>query len=171
MIIYLTGFMGAGKTTTGKKLASLLSAPFIDLDAEIEKETGLPIVEIFKSGEFKFREIESMVLRNLSITKNAVVSCGGGTPCFNDNLTWMKSNGITVYIRMTAGGLFHRLSATKQSRPLIAGKTDVELMEYIMETIREREYYYKQCHYIVKGESLDAKELLLQIQKGEAQLR
>ncbi|MDQ3050898.1 MAG: shikimate kinase [Bacteroidota bacterium] len=171
MLIYLTGFMGAGKTTTGKKLASLLGATFIDLDNEIEKETGLPIIEIFKSGEFKFREIESMVLRNLSVTKNAIISCGGGTPCFNENLTWMKSNGITVYIRMTVGGLFHRLSATKQTRPLIAGKTDVELMEYIMETLKEREYYYKQCHYVVKGESLDAKELLSQIQKGETQLK
>src|SRR5258705_12400693 len=111
MLIYLTGFMGAGKTTAGKKLAALLGYTFIDLDSQIENETGLTIVELFKSGEFKFREIESMVLHTVSDAENLVISCGGGTPCFNDNLNWMKSHGITVYIHLTTGGLFHRLSA------------------------------------------------------------
>jgi shikimate kinase len=171
MLIYLTGFMGAGKTTAGKKLAGMLGYTFIDLDSQIEKETGLTIPELFKSGEHKFREIESMVLRNSLQTENAVISCGGGTPCFNDNLAWMKSHGITVYIQMTTGALFHRLSSSKQNRPLLAGKTDVELMEYIMETLKERAYFYTQCHYTVKGESLDVKELLSEIQRGEAQLR
>ena len=171
MLIYLTGFMGAGKSTAGKKLAGLLGYKFIDLDACIELETGLTISELFQSGEYKFREIESMVLRNISEVSNTVICCGGGTPCFNDNLAWMKSHGITVYIQMTTGGLFHRLAGSKSNRPLIAGKTDVELMEYIMETLKEREYFYRQCHYTVKGESLDVKELVELIQKGEAQLR
>lgn len=171
MLIYLTGFMGAGKSTTGKKLAALLGYTFIDLDANIEKETGLTIQELFKSGETKFREIESMVLQATAEKEKCVISCGGGTPCFNDNLAWMKAHGITVYIQMTTGGLFHRLAASKQNRPLLAGKTDVELMEYIMETLRERDYFYQQCHYKVKGESLDVKELLTEIQRGEAQLR
>ncbi len=171
MLIYLTGFMGAGKTTAGKKLAGLLNYSFIDLDADIEKQTGSTIIELFKSGEHKFREIESMVLRKTRELNNSVISCGGGTPCFNDNLVWMNSHGITVYIQMTTGGLFHRLATTKKTRPLLSGKTDVELMEYIMETLKERDYFYKQCHYKVKGESLDVKELLNEIQRGEAQLR
>ena len=171
MLIYLTGFMGAGKTTAGKKLAALLGYAFVDVDTCIEKETGQTIPELFAKGEFNFREIESMVLHNVSDVENAVISCGGGTPCFNDNLAWMKSHGITVYIQLTAGALFHRLAASKQKRPLIAGKSDVELMEYIMETLRERDYFYRQCHYTVKGENLDVKELLAEIQRGEAQLR
>ncbi len=163
--------MGSGKSTAGKKLAGMLSYTFIDLDSNIEKETGLTISELFKSGESNFRDIETMVLRATAGKENTVIACGGGTPCFNDNLNWMKTHGITVYIQMTTGGLFHRLAASKQNRPLLAGKTDVELMEYIMESLRERDFFYQQCHYKVKGESLDVKELLIEIQRGEAQLR
>src|SRR4030095_14447942 len=105
MLIFLTGFMGAGKTTTGKKLASLLGYTFIDLDGRIEKETGLTVVELFQSGEYKFREIESMVLTNTGELQNTIISCGGGTPCFNDNLSWMNSHGISVYIKMRPGAL------------------------------------------------------------------
>jgi shikimate kinase len=171
MLIFLTGFMGAGKTTAGKKLAGLLGGEFIDLDRQIEKETGLSIVELFAAGEYKFREIESIVLRNTATHENAVISCGGGTPCFNENLSWMKEHGITVYLRMPAGALFHRLISSKQQRPLLAGKTDVELMEYIMETLREREYFYNQCHYVIPGENLDVQAMLHEIERGEAQLR
>jgi shikimate kinase len=171
MLIFLTGFMGAGKTTAGKKLASLLSYTFIDLDSQIEKETGLSVVELFKSGEYKFREVEALVLRNCAEMENAVISCGGGTPCFHENMLWMNGHGITVYIQLSIGALFHRLAASKQKRPLLVGKTDVELMEYITETLKEREYFYKQCHYTIKGENLDVDEMLKEIQRGEAQLR
>ena len=171
MLIFLTGFMGAGKTTTGKKLAALLGYTFIDLDTRIEKETGLTIVDLFNTGEYKFREIESMVLTNTGEMQNTIISCGGGTPCFNENLAWMNSHGITVYIRMSPGALFHRLAASKQKRPLLAGKSDIELMEYIMETLKEREYFYNQCHYTVPGENMDVNALSATIQNGEAQLR
>ncbi len=163
--------MGAGKTTAGKKLASLMKYPFIDLDAKIETETGHSVPELFRSGEVRFREIESMVLQNTTELQDAVISCGGGTPCFNDNLNWMKSHGITVFISMTPGALFHRLAGSRQKRPLLSGKSDVELMEYIVETLKEREYFYRQCHYIVQGENLDVQELLSTIRNGEAQLR
>ena len=171
MLIFLTGFMGAGKTTAGKRLASLLNYKFVDLDTQIEMETGLTVVELFQSGEYKFREVEALVLRNCSGFENAVISCGGGTPCFHDNLAWMNSQGITVYIQLSVGSLFHRLAASKQKRPLLVGKTDVELMEYISETLKEREYFYKQCHYTIKGEDLDVDEMLKEIKRGEAQLR
>ena len=171
MLIFLTGFMGSGKTTAGKKLASLMNYSFVDLDARIEKETGHTVTDLFKTGEFRFREIETMVLQNTADLKDTVISCGGGTPCFNDNLTWMKSHGITVYLSLTAGALFHRLAGSKQKRPLLAGKTDVQLMEYIAETLKEREYFYRQCHYIVQGENLDVQLLLTTIRSGEAQLR
>jgi shikimate kinase len=141
MKIFLLGYMGSGKSTVGKKLASLLDYTFIDLDTMIESETDHSIPEWFAAGEPKFREIESIVLRQTSEFKNTVVATGGGTPCFYDNLQWMNENGLTVYLKMSPGALFHRLIYSKTSRPLLAGKTDVELMEYITESIREREYF------------------------------
>ena len=163
--------MGSGKTTAGKKLASLMHYNFIDLDMKIEIETGHSVPELFRSGEFRFREIETMVLHSTAELQNTVISCGGGTACFNENLNWMKSHGITVYLKMSPGALFHRLAGSKQRRPLLTGKTDVELMEYIAETLKEREYFYSQCHHIIPGENLDVQQILTAIRSDEAQLR
>jgi shikimate kinase len=163
--------MGSGKSTAGKKLASLLDYTFIDLDNMIENETDHTIAEWFSAGESKFREIESMVLRQTDDFKNSVISTGGGTPCFHDNMQWMNENGVTVYIKMSTGGLFHRLIYSKTTRPLLAGKTDVELMEFITESLKEREFFYSQAHYTFKGENLDVKELLETLRKEEDALK
>ncbi|HMT29829.1 MAG TPA: shikimate kinase, partial [Bacteroidia bacterium] len=138
MLIYLTGFMGAGKSTAGKKLAGLLGYSFVDLDTMIESETKKSISELFAAGQDKFREIEAHILRNTESMSNCVIAAGGGTPCFHDNMKWMINHGLTVYIKLSPGSLFHRLAPSKTSRPLIAGKSDVELMEYIMETLKDR---------------------------------
>jgi len=171
MKIFLLGYMGSGKTTVGKKLAALLDSSFIDLDDMIESETDHSVVEWFQQGEPRFREVESLVLRQTADFKNAVVSTGGGTPCFHDNMAWMKEQGLTIYLKLAAGSLFHRLAASKKERPLLEGKSDVELMEYITESLKEREYFYSQAHYTFKGENLDVKTLLDEIKRGEAQLR
>lgn len=171
MLIYLTGFMGAGKTTAGKKLAAALGYNFVDLDTLIEKEAGHTISQLFENGIDKFREMESVILKQTGNYSNSVIATGGGTPCFYDNLLWMNNNGITVYLKLSAGSLFHRLAASKQKRPLILGKTDVELMEFIMETLKEREKFYSRSKYVIKGEDLDVKELVDLIQKGESQLK
>lgn len=171
MKIFLIGYMGSGKTTAGKKLAAMLDYTFIDLDAMIENETDHTIVEWFSQGEARFREIETLVLKQTGDFKNAVISTGGGTPCFHENMAWMKENGLTVYLKLAPGSLFHRLAASKEKRPLLAGKSDLELMEFITESLKEREYYYSQAHYIVKGENLDVKTLVDEINSGESQLR
>lgn len=171
MKIFLVGYMGSGKTTAGKKLASLLDYTYIDLDSMIESETDHTIPEWFSQGEHKFREIETLVLHQTADFKNSVISTGGGTPCFNENMVWMKEQGITVYLKMSAGALFHRLIYSKKERPLLAGKSDVELMEFITESLKEREFFYSQAHYTINGENLDVKELLEMIKKGEAELR
>ncbi len=171
MKIFLLGYMGSGKSTAGKKLASLLDYTFIDLDNMIENETDHTIAEWFSAGELKFREIESMVLRQTADFKNSVISTGGGTPCFHDNMQWMNENGVTVYIKMSTGGLFHRLIYSKTTRPLLAGKTDVELMEFITESLKEREFFYSQAHFTFKGENLDVKELLETLRKEEDALK
>jgi len=171
LLIYLTGFMGAGKTTAGKKLAAALGYNFVDLDALIEKETGHTISQLFEKGIDKFREMESVILKKTGGYSNSVVATGGGTPCYYDNLIWMNKNGITIYLKLSAGSLFHRLAASKQKRPLLQGKSDVELMEFIMETLTDRENFYSRSKYVIKGEDLDVKVLLELIQKGETQLR
>lgn len=171
MKIFLLGYMGSGKTTAGKKLAALLDYSFIDLDLMIENETDHSIQEWFEAGEPKFREIESIVLRQTADFKNSVIATGGGTPCFHDNMKWMNENGLTVFLKMSPGGLFHRLIYSKTARPLLAGKSDVELMEYINESLKEREYFYAQAHHTFKGENLDVREMLETLRKEEEVLK
>jgi shikimate kinase len=161
MLIYLIGFMGSGKSTIGKHLAKKLNHEFIDFDELIEEQSGKKISEIFKDeGQQGFRNIETEILKSISTFKDTVVSTGGGTPCFYDNMQLMNETGITVYIRMSAGSLFHRLAQSKIKRPLIAGLTDLKLMDFIMDVLPEREQFYMQAHHVVKGENLKAEKIL-----------
>lgn len=166
MLIYLLGFMGSGKSTIGKQLAKKLKFEFIDFDELIEVQSGKKISEIFKGeGEQAFRNTETEILKSISGFKDTVVSTGGGTPCFYDNMNLMKVTGITVYIRMSAGSLFHRLAQSKTKRPLIAGLSDLKLMDFIMDVLPEREQFYMQAHHIVKGENLKAEKILELLKK------
>lgn len=160
MIIYLLGFMGSGKSTVGKELSSKLGLPFFDLDTEIEKAAGTTITEIFKSkGEAWFREQEHSLLRTLSRHENAVISCGGGTPCYYDNMEFMNSHGVTVYIKLSAKALLERLLTDQDSRPLIAGKSPVELLKFISELLEKREDFYRKASFTTKGINLNVEEL------------
>jgi shikimate kinase len=96
-----------------------------------------------------------------------VISTGGGTACFNDNMSKMKESGITIYIRMSAGSLFHRLAQSKTKRPLLDGLTDTKLMDYVSNTLLEREHFYMQADLIVKGESLKAETVFELIQNRQ----
>src|SRR5699024_2429690 len=99
MRIYLLGFMGAGKTYWGQKLKFTLNLPFYDLDQVIEAEEGLSIPEIFENfGENHFRLLETEYLKKVSESENVLVSCGGGTPCFMDNMSVMKEMGLTIWL-------------------------------------------------------------------------
>jgi shikimate kinase len=159
-IIYITGFMGSGKTTAGKKLASVLGWSFTDLDKEIERITNRTISEIFAEyGEEFFRKTESDILYNLYIQDNAVVSVGGGTPCFHGNMDFMKNNGLVVYLRMTPGQLKSRLSKEKGERPLLKGLSGEEILNFIRQKLSERESFYNQATIIVDGMDLDENSL------------
>jgi shikimate kinase len=171
MRIFLIGYMGSGKTTVGRKIASLIDAPFIDLDTRIESSSGKSITELFSTGEDDFRKLERQSLMEISKEPNLVVSTGGGTPCFFDNMEWMNQQGITVYLKLDPISLFHRLRASKRPRPLIAGMEDDELLAYIEKNLTERESFYKKSKYQVKGESIDALSLVNNIRFGESQLR
>lgn len=148
--IFLVGFMGAGKSTLGKKLAKHFEADFIDLDTEIEKQSGKSIAEIFEvDGETAFRQIESETLRNLPDKEILFVATGGGTPCFHDNMQWMKENGVVIYLNLPASILIGRLKENKEQRPLIKNLTEAELSEYIFKTLEERNHFYEKADILV----------------------
>jgi shikimate kinase len=135
--------MGSGKSTTGKKLASHLNWSFIDLDEKIEQSTGMEIRDIFsEKGEAFFRKIESDTLKGMASESNAVISTGGGTPCFGDNMDFMLRTGLTVYLRMTPARLKSRLAGTSERRPLLKDIGKNGLQEYITAKLAEREKWY-----------------------------
>jgi shikimate kinase len=159
--IYIIGFMGSGKSTAGKKLASLLDWTFVDLDKSIEEFAGKSIPEIFEQdGETSFREIESKILRNLSSLKNTVISTGGGTPCYNDNMEYMLGTGVTLYLKLTPGQLKSRLSKSKGERPLIKNLGPGDLLSFIEKKLADREKWYDRSHIIIEGIDLDISILL-----------
>ncbi len=164
MIVYLTGFMGSGKTTTGRKMARLAGARFVDIDTEIEKVTGKSISRIFSDdGEEHFRKTEYEVLRSIDLSVNIIIATGGGTPCHADNMDYMNSTGVTVYLRMTPAALASRLETAMASRPLIAGLTGESLLNYISGKISEREPYYLSSKIVFEGLNADAESLLEEI--------
>ena len=149
MKIFLIGFMASGKSTIGKQLAEKLSVPFIDLDEWIEKCEGRSVTLIFaESGEPVFRQIESAYLKKLEGTKTAIIATGGGTPCFFDNMDWMKQNGLTLYLRTDPFILFERLKASDRERPLLSGRKDQALLDFIKNTIEKRAVFYENAHLI-----------------------
>lgn len=150
MVIFLLGFMGSGKSTIGRALAKLSGTSFIDLDHHIEEQEGRSITEIFtNSGEAVFRQLETNYLKKLiGQDDNCIVSLGGGTPCFNENMKLINSSGTSVYLKTGVDELFSRLVGQKDHRPLLAGKSDDELRTFIKQKIAEREPFYNRSNII-----------------------
>lgn len=159
-IVYIIGFMGSGKTTVGKKLASHLGWQFIDLDKKIEEHTGERIPEIFsKHGEAYFRVVESEMLRSLISEKQTVISTGGGTPCHDGNMDFMTGSGLTIYLRLTPGQLKSRLSEATEERPLIKNVGVENLLTFIEKKLGLREKWYNQAEITVDAFNLDIASL------------
>jgi shikimate kinase len=147
--------MGAGKTTTGKRLAKELNLSFIDLDGFIEQRYHKTIVQLFDElGESGFREIEKKMLHEVTEFENVVVAAGGGTPCFSDNMEFMNLLGTTVYLQLSLHQLFLRLKQARSARPLVRNKSDEELLVYISNMLKIREPFYRQAQIIVGDEKL-----------------
>ncbi len=155
MRIFLLGFMGSGKTYTGSRLALQLEFPFIDLDQYIVEQAGKSIVQIFEEdGEDYFRELERQSLHQMLEHENAVIGCGGGTPCFFDNMQWMKQHGKTIYLTLPAGILEKRLLKEKDHRPLIKNlDNDGQLRAYIDSKLAERNPFYHQADIIFNADN------------------
>ncbi|MFT6849500.1 MAG: shikimate kinase [Sphingobacteriales bacterium] len=159
MRFYIIGFMGSGKTTLAKKVASLLDLPLIDLDAQIVENAGKSIPEIFSEfGESHFRALERNSLEDTKSIPSAIISCGGGAPCFGDNMDWMNKNGFTIFLNLPVGALADRLKNSKNKRPLL-NDLKISLEEYITEKLTEREPFYAKAQLIVPGIGLKPKEL------------
>ena len=143
MTFFLIGFMGSGKTYWGKIWASIYSFTFIDLDEVIEKKEGKSIADIFDiKGENYFREIEAATLRNFEDLENTIIACGGGTPCFYENIEWMNTKGTTIYLYSTAQEILQRVLSEQDKRPLIKKMNKGELLFFIEQKLREREVFY-----------------------------
>lgn len=157
---FLIGYMGSGKSTAGEKLAAKLNYDFIDLDKFIESEYKQTIPEIFATkGEKEFRAMEHNALKKLIEKDNLVIACGGGTPCYYENIDLMNKNGVTVYLKMSVDTLVSRLINAKVKRPLIENKTEKELRTFVNRQLEKREDIYHQAQYTVKGKDLDINEL------------
>ncbi len=157
--IYLIGYMGVGKTTIGKKLAEYLGLSFIDLDKYIESKFRKSIPDLFESkGEDAFRKIEHNAIIDVSEFENIIISTGGGTPCFHNNMEIMNQTGVTVYIYADPHELAARLGASKNVRPIIVGKSKEELVPFIIDHLSEREQFYSQAQITYKTDSLITRE-------------
>lgn len=157
-LIFLTGFMGSGKSTIGPILANTLGFEFIDIDKEIEAITKKKIVEIFQNNEEKqFRKLESQILSKTSNFKNHIISLGGGTLLNPDNLKLVLSTGILIYLKSDLENLFKRLRY-KSDRPLLLNKngnqlSDEELKRRISDILNQREKIYEQAQIIINTDN------------------
>ena len=153
MKIILLGYMGSGKSTIGKALANELNLSFIDLDHTLEKQMGMTISDFFEaSGELKFRRLENEVLNSVLAENNQMIlSTGGGTPCYGNNLQLMKSapNAKVFYLKASIKTLTERLLSEKDTRPLIQSIGDKDLPEFIGKHLFERSNFYLQADYVV----------------------
>lgn len=154
--IILLGYMGAGKTTLGKALSDSLGLPFYDLDWYIESRMHKTVKDIFDSqGEEGFRRIERNMLHEVAEFENVIVSCGGGTPCFFDNMSYMNSQGHTVYLKASPEVLHEHLKMGRTVRPLLLNKTPEEVKTFISTQLKERERYYSMARHTLDVNLLD----------------
>jgi shikimate kinase len=145
--IYLIGYMAAGKTTIGRQLAERLQYRFFDLDSLIETAAGKPIAAIFDlPGGTRFREIEKKVLYETFQLTNAVIACGGGTPCFFDNMNEINKQGISVWVCPPLPVIIERLTTQKDTRPLLSGISNHELPAVIQKQYEERVVVYRKAN-------------------------
>lgn len=156
--IFLIGYMGAGKTTLGRSLAEEMGVEFIDLDIFIESRQHKTVKEIFAEvGEDGFRKLERQALEEVAQYENVIISLGGGTPCFFDNMDVVNRSGISVYLKPSEEVLLMRLIKGKHKRPLLAEKSDDQILQFIREQLAWREPYYLKANIVFEASHLENK--------------
>ena len=154
--IFLIGMMGSGKSYWAEKLKWKLKIPAYDLDALIEMMEEKTVAEIFEEdGEEYFRKAEAKMLRLFAEKKEFVLSCGGGTACYHDNIKWMNKNGITIWLDEPVEILTERLLKEKNHRPLIKNLDDISLKEFLNRKLEERAIFYSQATYRLNEENIN----------------
>ncbi|MDP1622272.1 MAG: shikimate kinase [Bacteroidales bacterium] len=165
MRIYLIGYMASGKSNLGRLLAEKLDYRFLDLDFLFEERYRISILDFFeKYDEGIFRQIERSLLLETIKLENIIISTGGGTPCFFDNMEVIKKAGTSIYLLWEVPSLLHRLKMVKRKRPLLKDIIPDELEARVVAQLAQREPFYKQADFIVSGEDFDMESLLLLFQ-------
>ena len=154
--VILIGYMGSGKTTVGKALSKETGMMFYDLDWYIESRMHKTVSQIFaEKGEEGFRKIEYNMLHEVAEFEDVIISCGGGTPCFFDNMDYLNQQGEVVYLKASPETLYKHLLMAKIERPLLKGKSADELIAYITEHLKQREPFYDKARHMLDVNVLD----------------
>ncbi len=154
--IFLIGYMGCGKTTLGRALAKATGRPFYDLDFYIEQRFHSSVSQLFEQrGEEGFRQLEKVMLREVGEFDNAIVSCGGGTPCFFDNMDYMLARGRVIWLHATPERLCERLAVSRNKRPLLSSLSDSELFDFIKLGLETRRPYYERASAVFDSTQLE----------------
>lgn len=164
--VFLIGMMGSGKSFWTNKIAKWIKAGGYDLDDLIVMMEEKTITEIFEEdGEAYFRKAETKILKWFSEKKKFVLATGGGTPCFQANIDWMKKEGVVIWLDESIEVLVERLSSQKEHRPLIANLSNEELSNFLQNKILERTPFYQQAHYRLTGDQITESALKKIVQK------
>jgi shikimate kinase len=168
MKIFLTGLPGSGKSTFGRKFAQFLGYRFVDTDDEIIRKEKMTIEEIFSTkGEQYFREKERDMLREVVANDDIVISTGGGTPCFFDNMEFINERGLSIFLNVPVKTIAKRLKKGRnKNRPMVAGKSDTELLHFLETKYTERHPFYSKAKHEIISESISHEQLMEEL-KGK----
>ncbi len=156
--IFLVGYMGSGKTTLGRAFAKATGLSFIDLDWYIEERSHHTIAQLFsEEGEEGFRLLERRILHEVAEFEDVVVACGGGTPCYSDNMDFMNEAGTTVFLDASQDALYRRLRIASAGRPLLKGKSDSELQDFIKAGVQSRMCWYGKARLRIDASRLESR--------------
>ena len=159
--IFLVGMMGSGKSYWAQQMAAATNLNWMDLDAEIEKETSITIKEIFETdGEAAFRLLEQKALHTTTLHNNIIIATGGGTPCFFDNMNWMNAHGTTIFINEPVNILVQRLQNEKAKRPLISNSDNEALHQSLTETLISRMDFYNKAQHTLVGSQVSVADFI-----------
>ncbi len=159
--IYIVGYMGAGKTTAARRLAQRMGWEVVDTDALFEEKYKISVNDFFnKYDEPLYRKLESEVLKATESLDHVVVSTGGGTACFFDNMDWMNQHGLTVFLRISPQAAVDRVIHSRHKRPLVEGKSEEELTEFVNQHYASRLPFYEQARITAKSEDFDIERLM-----------
>lgn len=168
MLIFIIGYKSSGKTCVGKKLAHNLNLNFIDLDEYIEKINQISVPELYTEiGEENFRMKENEALLKVCQKEtNAVVSTGGGAPCWKDNMNIMLKHGATVFLQVDNDTLVQRLTKATADRPIVKGKSEEELHQFVNTMREKRESFYQKAKFHVNAKDISVEDLAARIEKA-----